>query len=86
MAILPQNNRVMSVSKHESKNDGVKETKFVSQEKGNRKLGANLLLRLYQDDYFLDGQSSLITPIIQKPGVWTMSTDTKHTVEFPYYD
>lgn len=68
MAILPQNNRVMSVSKHDSK-DEVKETKFVSQEKGNRKLGANLLLRVYQDDYFLDGQSSLITPIIQKLGV-----------------
>lgn len=46
MAILPQNNRVMSVSKHESK-----KTKFVNQEKGNRKRGANLLLRVYQDDF-----------------------------------
>ena len=81
MVILPQNNRVMSVSKHESK-----KTKSVNQEKGNRKWGANLLLRVYQDDFFLDGQSTLITPITQKLGVWTMSTDTKHTMECPYYD
>ena len=47
MVILPQNNRVMSVSKHESK-----KTKSVNQEKGNRKSGANLLLRVYQDDFF----------------------------------